>query len=49
MLDTGPVDHPEPSLQAPNQDTRVTHFFFFFFLSSLGLHLRHMKVPRLGV
>ena len=24
-------------------------FFFFFFLVFLGLHLRHMEVPRLGV
>ena len=24
-------------------------FFFFFFLCFLGLHLQHMKVPRLGV
>ena len=24
-------------------------FFFFFFLSFLGLHPRHMDVPRLGV
>ena len=23
--------------------------FFFFFFGSLGLHLRHMEVPRLGV
>ena len=24
-------------------------FFFFFFFVSLGPHLRHMEVPRLGV
>ena len=27
----------------------VFFFFFFFFLSFLGLHLRHMEVPRLGI
>ena len=25
------------------------YFFFFFFFCFLGLHLRHMKVPRLGI
>ena len=27
----------------------VKNYFFFFFLVSLGLHLWHMEVPRLGV
>ena len=27
----------------------IQYFFLFFFFLFLGLHLQHMKVPRLGV
>ena len=32
-----------------SRNSQANFFFFFFFLVFLGLHLRHMEVPRLGV
>ena len=47
--------HISPELEAFSHPVEATRFFlfcfvlFFVFLSSLGLHPRHMEVPRLKV
>ena len=38
----------EQTPKSPDEITQ-TFFFFFFFFVFLGLHPRHMAVPRLGV
>ena len=40
---------PSPALDEAFQGNLRCLFFFFFFLSFLGLHLQHMEVPRIGV